>query len=114
MMSVTPSTVPELVSTRSARSSPSRVLTHSSHDVRHPQHSPRARLDAIRALHSPRARLDAIRALVSSRALTHGSHDVRHPCTVPELASTRSARLSPHVPSHTALMMSVTPAQSQS
>eukprot|EP00961_Rhodomonas_salina_P109781 1477393-Rhodomonas_salina.1 len=50
MMPVTPCIVPELVSTRSARSSPSRALTHYFHDASHPQHRPRARLDTIRAL----------------------------------------------------------------
>eukprot|EP00961_Rhodomonas_salina_P103380 1390832-Rhodomonas_salina.1 len=50
MMPVTPSPVLELISTRSARLLHSRALTHHSHDARHPQHSPRARLDAIRAL----------------------------------------------------------------
>eukprot|EP00961_Rhodomonas_salina_P097129 1306295-Rhodomonas_salina.1 len=34
-MPVTPSTVPGLVSTRSARSAPSRALAHCSHGVRH-------------------------------------------------------------------------------
>eukprot|EP00961_Rhodomonas_salina_P073410 986659-Rhodomonas_salina.1 len=50
MMPVNPSTVPELVSTRSARSSPSCALTQHSHhhDARQPSH--RACLDAIRTL----------------------------------------------------------------
>eukprot|EP00961_Rhodomonas_salina_P092503 1244760-Rhodomonas_salina.1 len=50
MMPVNP--VPELVSTRSARSSPSCALTHHSHDACHPQPLPRARLDAIRSARS--------------------------------------------------------------
>eukprot|EP00961_Rhodomonas_salina_P140727 1893963-Rhodomonas_salina.1 len=50
MMPVNPSTVTELVSTRSARLSPSPALTHHSHDASQPQTRPRACLDAIRAL----------------------------------------------------------------